>query len=186
MKEPILIVICARITVEDFANNIEHACTQYGMLVEQRHIPQASNAGEPKHPLYYDSLKIQIIEHNLFSTGHKVGSLVVRPAINDCLDFRDVDIHVIGEDVLDRQAITQRVHREFKALHPKTKITMVPFGTNLDTLDFMPYHQECKILAGLKGTTVNIAFKSVRETALLDDVLHATGLPLSCMEKERV
>lgn len=186
MKEPILIVICARFTVEDFADSIDHVCSQYGMLVHQHHIPQASNAGEPKHPLYYDSLKLQIIEHNLFSTGHKVGSLIVRPAINDCLDFRDVDIHVIGEDVLDRQAITQRIHREFKALHPKTQIAMVPFGTNIDTLDFMSYSRECERLARLKGTTVNIAFKSVRETALLDDVMRATGVPSVYMEKEHV
>jgi hypothetical protein len=184
MKEPILIVICARITVEDFANTLAQICSQYGMVVHQHHIPQASNAGEAKHPLYYDSLKVQVIEHNLFSTT--TVSRVVRPAINDCLDFRDVDIHVIGEDVLARQALTQRINREFKALHPKMQTTMVPYGTNIDTLDFMSYRNECERLAELKGTTVNIAFKSVRETALLDDVLSATGVPSVYMEKERV
>jgi hypothetical protein len=186
MKEPILIVLCARFTVEDIAASIDHACSHYGMIVEHHHIPQAHNAGEPKHPLYYDSLKFQIIEHNLFSTGHKVGSLVVRPAINDCLGFRDIDIHVIGSDVLARQAIVQRLHREFRALHSKADIVMVPFGTSINSFYFMPYSQECTILAELKGTTVNIAFKSVRETALLDDVLRATGVPSICMEKERV
>lgn len=185
-KEPILIVLCARFTLDDIATTITHALGQYGMAVEQHHIPQAHDAGEPKHPNYYDSLKFQIIEHNLFSTGQKGGSLIVRPAINDCLGFFDLDIHVIGSDVISRQAIVQRLNREFKALHSKTSITIVPFDTNHKELAFMPYMQECTALADLKDTTINIAYKAVREMALLDEVMRATGVPPVFMRKERV
>jgi hypothetical protein len=50
----------------------------------------------------------------------------------------------------------------------------------------MSYRNECERLAELKGTVVNIAFKAVRETELLDSVMRVTGVPPTCMEKDCV
>ena len=181
--EPILIVICAQITVADIAADIHLMLDRYGAKVEQHHIPQASNTGESKHPNYYDSLCFKIVEHNLFSVGMKGGSLIVSPAIDDCLGHRDIGIHVIGRYPPTRQALTKRIHREFKAAHANAEVALEPFNADDPGMTYMSYPDELMELRALKDTVVNIAFKQVRKTALLEDILRATGVPSQCMKK---